>query len=134
MFVKRYDFLEKFLRDCQMVCLEQVYIEFWILLTMLQWTNITFVISRCGTFSPFFFSAVSFSVLPSNFIVSGVKAQDSTLFYNWYICHHSYSMNKKQLLLYTKPFGRINHNQLLNEYVLHNFFASYQTLLIVKSK
>ena len=42
-------------------------------------------------------------------------------------------MNKKQFLLCKKLFGRINHHQLLNEYVLHNFFAFYQTLLIVKS-
>ena len=42
-------------------------------------------------------------------------------------------MNKKQFLLYKKLFGRINHHQLLNEYVLHNFFAFYQTLLILKS-
>ena len=27
------------------------------------------------------------------------------------------------VLLYKKLFGRINHHQLLNEYVLHNFFA-----------
>ena len=38
-------------------------------------------------------------------------------------------MNKKQFLLCKKLFGRINHHQLLNEYVLHNFFAFYQTLL-----
>ena len=38
-------------------------------------------------------------------------------------------MNKKQFL---KAF-HINHHQLLNEYVLHNLFAFYQTLLIVKS-
>ena len=42
-------------------------------------------------------------------------------------------MNKKQFLLCKKLFGRINHHQLLNEYVLHNFFAFYQALLIVKS-
>ena len=40
-------------------------------------------------------------------------------------------MNKKQILLYKKLFGRIYHHQLPNEYVLHNFFAFYQTLLIV---
>ena len=38
-------------------------------------------------------------------------------------------MNKKQFLLCTKLFARINHHQLLNEFVLHNFFAFYQTLL-----
>ena len=42
-------------------------------------------------------------------------------------------MNKKQFLLCKKLFGRINHHQLLNEYVLHNFFAFYQVVLIVKS-
>ena len=42
-------------------------------------------------------------------------------------------MNKKQFLLDKKIFGDINHHQLLNEYDLHNFFAFYQTLLIVKS-
>ena len=42
-------------------------------------------------------------------------------------------MNEKQFLLYKKLFGRIDHHQLLNEYVLHNFFDFYQTLFIVKS-
>ena len=42
-------------------------------------------------------------------------------------------MNKKQFLLDKKLFDRINHHQLLNKYVLHNSFASYQTLLIAKS-
>ena len=42
-------------------------------------------------------------------------------------------MNKKEFLLRKKFFGRINHHQLLNEYVLHNFFAFYQILLIAKS-
>ena len=42
-------------------------------------------------------------------------------------------MNKKQFLLYKKLFVRKNHHQLLNEYVLQNIFAFYQTLLIVKS-
>ena len=41
-------------------------------------------------------------------------------------------MNKKQFLLCKKLFGRINHHQLLNEYVLQNFFAFYQILLIDK--
>ena len=50
------------------------------MLTMLQWTNATFVISCCGTFSPFLCLAILFSVVPSYFIVSGVKAQDNTLF------------------------------------------------------
>ena len=43
-------------------------------------------------------------------------------------------MNEKQFLLRKKLFGRIIHHQLLNEYVLHNFFTFYQTLLIVKRK
>ena len=43
-------------------------------------------------------------------------------------------MNKEQFLLYKKLLGRIIHHQLLNEYVLHNFFTFYQTLLIVKRK
>ena len=42
-------------------------------------------------------------------------------------------MNKKQFLLCKKLFGHINHHQLLNEYVLHDFFAFYHTLLIVKN-
>ena len=42
-------------------------------------------------------------------------------------------MNRKQFLLYKKLLGRINHRQLLNEYVLHSFFAIYQTLLIVNN-
>ena len=42
-------------------------------------------------------------------------------------------MNRKQFLLYKKLFGRINHHQLLDEYVLHNFSAFRQTLLIFKS-
>ena len=43
------------------------------LLTTLQWTKTTSVISRCGTFPLFLSIAVLFLVLPSNFIVSGVK-------------------------------------------------------------
>ena len=39
-------------------------------------------------------------------------------------------MNKKQFLLYKKLFGPMNHHQLLNEYVLHNFFAFDQTLFV----
>ena len=30
-------------------------------------------------------------------------------------------MSEKQFLLYKKLFGRINHHQLVNEYVLHMF-------------
>ena len=44
------------------------------LLTVIQRTNTTFVISRCGTFSPFLSLVISFSGLPSNFIVSVVKS------------------------------------------------------------
>ena len=36
----------------------------------------------------------------------------------------------KQFLLYKKLFGRVNDNQLPNEYVLHNFLAFYQALII----
>ena len=32
-------------------------------------------------------------------------------------------MNKKLFLLCEKPFCHINHHQLLNEYILHNFFC-----------
>ena len=42
-------------------------------------------------------------------------------------------MNKNQFLLCKKLFGRINHHEVLKEYILHNFFAFYQTFLIVKS-
>ena len=38
-------------------------------------------------------------------------------------------MNKKQFLLCKKLFGRINHHQLLNEYVLHNFFAFLSNII-----
>ena len=38
-------------------------------------------------------------------------------------------MNKKQFLLFKKLFGRINHNQLLNEYVLHNFFCFLSNII-----
>ena len=37
-------------------------------------TNATSVISRCGTFSLFLSLIILFSVLPSNFIVPGVKS------------------------------------------------------------
>ena len=43
-------------------------------------------------------------------------------------------MNKKQFLLCKKLFGRINHDQLLNEYVLHKFFAFYQTIQKTEKK
>ena len=36
-------------------------------------------------------------------------------------------MNKEKTIFTVKKlFGHINHRQLLNEYVLHNFFAFYQ--------
>ena len=39
-------------------------------------------------------------------------------------------MNKrKQFLLCKKLFGRINHHQLLNEYVLYNFFAFLSSII-----
>ena len=38
-------------------------------------------------------------------------------------------INKKEFLLYKKLFGRINHHQLLNEYVLHNFFAFLSNII-----
>ena len=44
------------------------------LLIMLQWTNTTSVVSKCGTFSPFLSLVILFSVLPSNFTVLGVKS------------------------------------------------------------
>ena len=38
-------------------------------------------------------------------------------------------MDKKQFLLCKKLFGRINYHQLLNEYVLHNFFAFLSNII-----
>ena len=52
----------------------------WSLLTILQLTNNTSVILRCGTFSPFLSLVILFSVIPSNSFVLGVKAQDNILF------------------------------------------------------
>ena len=46
----------------------------WSLLAILQWTNTTSVISKWGPLSPFLSLVILFSVLPSNFIVSGVKS------------------------------------------------------------
>ena len=46
----------------------------WLLLTILQGTNTTSVISRCGTFSPFLSLVILFLVFSSNFIVSSVKS------------------------------------------------------------
>ena len=44
------------------------------MLTILQQTDATSVISKCGTFLPFLFLLILFSVLTSNFIVSGVQS------------------------------------------------------------
>ena len=44
------------------------------LLTILQRTNITSIILRCGIFSQFLYLVVLFSVLPNNFLVSDVKS------------------------------------------------------------
>ena len=38
-------------------------------------------------------------------------------------------MNKKQVLLYKKRFSLINHHQLLDEYVLHNFFCFLSNII-----
>ena len=38
-------------------------------------------------------------------------------------------MNKKQFLLCKKIFGPINHHQLLNGYILHNFFALLSNII-----
>ena len=43
------------------------------LFTIKQWTNITLVISKWGTLSPYFSLVILLLVLPTNFIVSGVK-------------------------------------------------------------
>ena len=61
-----------------MTYLEQMYIRLLnlleLLLTILQCTNTTSVIPNYGTFSPFPFLVTLHLVLPSNFIVSGVKS------------------------------------------------------------
>ena len=44
------------------------------LLIIPQWANTTSVISKWSTFWPLLFSVILFSVLPSNYIVSGVKS------------------------------------------------------------
>ena len=41
---------------------------------MLQWTNATSLISRWGKFSLLLSFVILFSVIPSNFIVSGIKS------------------------------------------------------------
>ena len=76
MFLKWYDLWHKFLIGYRTVYLEQTFT----LVTILQWTNTTSLILRCGTFSPFFSLVILFSVLKSNFIVSGVKSSRLYLF------------------------------------------------------
>ena len=44
------------------------------LLTILQWTNTTSVISKWGIFSVFLSSVIFLLMLPSNFNISGVKS------------------------------------------------------------
>ena len=107
MFLKRYDLFENFPINYQKVYLEQKCI---ILLNLvdnqyLQYYNelITSVISRWGTFSPCLSLLILFLVLPSNFIVSGVKSSrlyqflilNVTLFSILfrYICIHGLSIS-----------------------------------------
>ena len=45
-----------------------------LLLTILQWNNITLVISKLGKFSPFSFLVILLLVIRSNSIVWGVKS------------------------------------------------------------
>ena len=80
--LKGYDLLEKFLISYQTVYWKQTYIirtqYSWILFRTVI-NNITMnytisVIARCGTFSLLLSLAILFSVLPSSFIVSGVKS------------------------------------------------------------
>ena len=51
-------------------------LESWLywLLTILHWTNTTSVISSCCGFSPFFSFMIRLLVLPSTFLLSGVKS------------------------------------------------------------
>ena len=81
MFLKRYDLLVKFLINYQTVYLQQTCIRLLILVEnhYQQYHNVlldntTSVISRCGSLSPFLSFVILFSVLPSNFIVLGVKS------------------------------------------------------------
>ena len=43
-------------------------------------------------------------------------------------------IKKKQFLLCRNLFGRINYHQLLNEYVLHNFFAFLSNIIICQEQ
>ena len=75
MFLKRYDLLEKFPISYQKLYLEQKCIT---LLNLVdnhygKYYNNTSVISRWGANSPILSLVILFLVLPSNFIVSGVK-------------------------------------------------------------
>ena len=48
--------------------------SYWLSLsTISKWTNNTYGIFKCGTFLPFLSLVTLFSVLPCNFIVSGIK-------------------------------------------------------------
>ena len=69
MFLKRYGLGVKFPINHQMVCLEQMSIIFE------NFDNSYYsAISKRGTFSPFLSLVILLLVLPSNFIVSGVKS------------------------------------------------------------
>ena len=48
-------------------------------MTILQWTNITSVISKLATFSAFSYLVILLLVFPSNFIASGVKSSGKYL-------------------------------------------------------
>ena len=74
-----------------------------------------------------------------NFTVSNVKDTIEMLViqallitnaYNRYIHHHSERINENNFYYFKKLFGCVNHPQLPNEYVLHNFFAFYETLIV----
>ena len=73
--LKRYDFEGKFLIYYQIVYVEQMYARRLNVVDNQYWQyRATSVISNCVTFSSFLSLVVLFSVLPSNFIVSGVKS------------------------------------------------------------
>ena len=75
-FLKKYNLLEKFLINYQTVYLEQKCIKLLNLVDNHYWQyyNELILTSRCGPFSPFLSLVILFSVLPSNFIASGVKS------------------------------------------------------------
>ena len=67
----------------------------WSLLTILQWTNTTSVISKLDTFSPFLSLVILLLLPPSNFIVSGAKSliyclyfKCDFIFYFIYVCSY----------------------------------------------